>query len=111
MRPDKTIGYRCPSEPVENYLRKGGRVEETVGRKCVCNGLPSTVGSAQTREDGTSELPLVTAGNDVSNVAQFLAPGRSSYTAADVITMLLEEPAEPCGSITTPAEGQMAALA
>lgn len=111
VRPDKTIGYRCPSEPVENYLRKGGRVEETVGRKCVCNGLPSTVGSAQTREDGTSELPLITAGNDVSNVAQFLAPGRSSYTAADVITTLLEEPAEPCSSVTTPAEGQVAALA
>ncbi len=110
VRPDKTIGYRCPSEPVENYLRKGGRIEETVGRKCVCNGLPSTVGSAQRREDGTSELPLITAGNDVANVAQFLAPGRSSYTAAEVIATLLADPAEADGAPAPPAQGQVAAL-
>ncbi len=95
VRPDKSIGYRCPSEPVENFLRKGGTIEETVGRKCVCNGLPATVGSAQAREDGTWELPLMTAGNEVANVAQFLAPGRSSYTAAEVIEKLLTDPREP----------------
>jgi nitronate monooxygenase len=95
VRPDRSIGYRCPSEPVENYLRKGGKLEETVGRKCVCNGLPATVGSAQARADGTWELPLMTAGNEVANVAQFLAPGRSSYTAAEVIAKLLAGAAAP----------------
>ncbi len=92
VRPDQTVGYRCPSEPVENYLRKGGKIEETEGRKCVCNGLPATVGSAQARGDGTWERPLMTAGNEVANVAQFLAAGRSSYTAAEVIAKLLGEP-------------------
>jgi nitronate monooxygenase len=46
---DGTIGYRCPGEPVEDYLRKGGCLEETVGRKCVCNGLFATAGFAQVR--------------------------------------------------------------
>ena len=88
-KPDGTVGYRCPSEPVEDYLRKGGKIEETVGRKCVCNGLPSTIGQAQVRPDSLDELPLMTAGNDVEYVARLLQPGRESYTAAEVIRFLL----------------------
>jgi NAD(P)H-dependent flavin oxidoreductase YrpB (nitropropane dioxygenase family) len=90
-REDGSVGYRCPSEPVEDYVRKGGALEDTVGRKCVCNGLPATVGLGQVRADADLELPLVTAGNDVSDIAQFLAPGRTSYRAADVIRCLLQE--------------------
>ena len=88
-RPDGTVGYRCPSEPVEDYVSKGGAIEDTVGRKCVCNGLPATVGLGQVRSEPEFELPLLTAGNDVSDIAQFLAPGRMSYRAADVIRVLL----------------------
>src|SRR6266567_5932548 len=38
------IGYRCPSEPVHMFLRKGGAAEETAGRTCLCNALTSDVG-------------------------------------------------------------------
>src|SRR5580658_161585 len=38
------IGYRCASEPVANYVAKGGKVEDTVGRKCLCNALLSNIG-------------------------------------------------------------------
>ncbi len=86
---DGTIGYRCPAEPLKHYLRKGGTVGETVGRKCVCNGLPATVGLPQMRADGVGEFPLVTAGDDLSHLAQFLPPGAESYSAADVIRKLL----------------------
>ena len=34
-------------------------------------------------------LPLVTAGNEIANVAQFLQPGRDTYTAAEVVQLLL----------------------
>jgi hypothetical protein len=34
------------------------------------------------------ELPLVTAGNDIATIADFLAPGRSSYSAAEVVQRL-----------------------
>ena len=89
---DGTVGYRCPSEPLEHFLRKGGAVEQTVGRKCVCNGLPATVGFGQVRKQSASELPLVTAGDDLTCLAQFLPPGHDSYSAADVLSQLLTEP-------------------
>jgi NAD(P)H-dependent flavin oxidoreductase YrpB (nitropropane dioxygenase family) len=88
-RADGTIGYRCPAEPVENYLRKGGTASQTVGRKCVCNGLPATAGLAQTRDEGYEELALVTAGDDLVHLARFLPPGCESYSAADVLRQVL----------------------
>jgi NAD(P)H-dependent flavin oxidoreductase YrpB (nitropropane dioxygenase family) len=86
---DGSVGYRCPAEPIQDYLRKGGEMAETTGRKCVCNGLPGTVGYAQVR-GGELEPALMTAGNDVSGIARFLPPGADSYTAADVVRCLLE---------------------
>lgn len=86
---DGTIGYRCPAEPIENYELKGGAAQETLGRKCICNALPATVGLPQVRAEGPDELPLVTAGDDFAQLAQFLPPGRDSYSAADVVRLLL----------------------
>lgn len=86
---DGTIGYRCPGEPVEHYLAKGGELSETVGRKCVCNGLLSTIGLGQIQADDYHEPPLVTAGDDVKDVSRFLSPGQSTYSAGDVIRHLL----------------------
>jgi nitronate monooxygenase len=86
---DGKIGYRCASEPVANYLSKGGKVEDTVGRKCLCNALLANIGHAQTRKDGTAEPALVTIGDDLNSVVQFLAPGQVSYSAVDVVHSLL----------------------
>ena len=83
------IGYRCAAEPVANYVAKGGKVEETVGRKCLCNALMANIGHEQKRKDGSVEPPLVTVGDDLNTVAQFLAPGRTSYSAADGVASLL----------------------
>jgi nitronate monooxygenase len=87
--PDGKIGYRCSAEPVANYVAKGGKVEETVGRKCLCNALMANIGHGQTRKDGSVEPPLITVGDDLNTVAQFLKPGRASYRAADVVASLL----------------------
>ncbi len=89
------IGYRCSAEPVENYVAKGGKIEDTVGRKCLCNTLMANIGLAQARKDGSVEPALVTVGDDLNTIAQFLAPGRESYSAADVVASLLRAlPAE-----------------
>jgi NAD(P)H-dependent flavin oxidoreductase YrpB (nitropropane dioxygenase family) len=88
-RADGEVGYRCPAEPIEDFLRKGGAVEQTRGRKCVCNGLSATVGLEQKLANGQSELPLVTAGDDLANLAEFLPPGQVSFSAAQVIQKLL----------------------
>jgi nitronate monooxygenase len=89
VAPSGNIGYRCSAEPVDIYVSKGGKIEDTVGRKCLCNALMANVGHQQTRKNGTIEPPLVTIGDDLNTVAQFLAPGRDSYGAADVVESLL----------------------
>ncbi len=83
------VGWRCPSEPIEDYLKKGGKIEDTVGRKCVCNGLMANIDLGQIQRDGTHELALVTSGDDVAQIARFLKPGETSYSAMQVIEYLL----------------------
>ncbi len=84
---DGSVGYRCAGEPADDYVRKGGNAADTVGRKCLCNGLASTVGLAQSRH-GVLEPPLVTAGNEISDLARLLKNGRDGYTAEDVVRYL-----------------------
>ncbi|MCC6662061.1 MAG: nitronate monooxygenase [Phycisphaerales bacterium] len=93
---DGTVGWRCPSEPVEDYVEKGGLEADTGGRKCLCNGLMANIGLGQVHA-GAKELPLVTSGDDVATVARFLPPGAASYTAADVIVALLQVGMHPPG--------------
>ncbi len=88
-RPDGSLGWRCPAEDEEMYVRKGGAREETAGRKCLCNGLMADIGLGQVRRDGAEELPLVTCGDDLSGIARVLGPDRTSYTSADVVDFLL----------------------
>jgi nitronate monooxygenase len=88
------IGYRCSAEPVETYVAKGGKIEETVGRKCLCNTLMANIGLEQIRRDGSAEPALITVGDDLNTIAQFIAPGRESYSAADVVERLLSLSAE-----------------
>jgi nitronate monooxygenase len=90
---DGTLGYRCAGEPEEAYVRKGGEAADTLGRKCLCNGLLATVGLGQRHASG-EEPALLTAGNDVTALARYLAPGRDTYHAADVIRALLAPVAE-----------------
>ena len=86
-RPDGRLGYRCASEPVSTFKKKGGKEEETVGRKCLCNALMANVGKGQVRKDGRAELPLLTSGDELKTLGAFLK-GRTSYTAKDVIDYL-----------------------
>ncbi len=97
-KPDGTPGYRCPAEPVDDFVKKGGTVADAQGRKCLCNGLVANVGLPQVRSGLEQELALMTAGDDVANVAQFLQPGCDSYTAADVVRCLLNETAPVNGA-------------
>jgi nitronate monooxygenase len=92
---ENKIGYRCSAEPVANYIAKGGKIEDTVGRKCLCNALMANIGHAQTRKDGSAEPPLVTIGDDLNTAAQFLTAQRESYSAADVVKELLSKVLQP----------------
>ena len=84
-----SVGYRCPAEPVHTYVRKGGAIEDTVGRKCLCNGLTANVGLGQTRRDGYQEAPIVTLGADLDGVTKMLADLPQGWTAVQAIDHLL----------------------
>ncbi|MCE0483182.1 MAG: nitronate monooxygenase [Methylacidiphilales bacterium] len=89
LKSDGTVGYRCASESVNDYVRKGGKAENTRGRKCICNGLLATVGLGQIDSSGKFEPPLVTAGDSLMHLRYFLRRGSLSYSAADVVEILL----------------------
>ncbi|HVA36683.1 MAG TPA: nitronate monooxygenase [Candidatus Dormibacteraeota bacterium] len=99
--PSGRIGYRCAGEPTDLYVAKGGKIEDTVGRKCICNALVATIGLPQIREDGRVEAGIVTAGNDLTEIPRFLPPGGHAYTAADVIAKMAEA-ATPEGAPQSP---------
>jgi NAD(P)H-dependent flavin oxidoreductase YrpB (nitropropane dioxygenase family) len=86
-QPDGRIGYRCAAEPVDAYVAKGGKLEDTEGRRCLCNALMANVGHAQVRDDGRLEPSLITSGDDLKALGVFLH-GRSSYTAEAVLQYL-----------------------
>ena len=84
-----SIGFRCPGEPEAHFVGKGGTIEETCGRKCICNGLLSTIGLGQVHSDGYREPALVTAGDDILGLMRFLGTDSDHYGAAVVIERLL----------------------
>jgi nitronate monooxygenase len=92
-RLDGQIGYRCPSESPINYIRKGGRLEETEGRKCLCNGLLAAVNLAQVQGRGSLEPAIVTSGDDLRNLARYFNGTGDDYSARDVINYILKVPA------------------
>ena len=88
---DGSLGYRCPAEPPEDYVRKGGSIDDTIGRRCLCNGLVATIGMGQIRNDGYEEPPILTSGDDLSLITTLLADGATSYSAGDVIHLLCSD--------------------
>jgi NAD(P)H-dependent flavin oxidoreductase YrpB (nitropropane dioxygenase family) len=89
VSPDGRLGYRCPAEPIEDYVRKGGDPSDAASRKCICNGLTAAVGLGQ-RRHGVEEPPIVTAGNDLEDLGRLLGPDRHTYSAADMVAYLLD---------------------
>jgi NAD(P)H-dependent flavin oxidoreductase YrpB (nitropropane dioxygenase family) len=84
------VGYRCASEPVADYVAKGGDIAETVGRKCLCNALMANIGLGQVQKGQKSpELPLVTSGDELATIGRLVKPGARSYSAANVVDYLL----------------------
>ena len=90
-REDGTVGRRCPAEPGKHYETKGGKMSDTLGRKCLCNGLMANIGFPQVRRGGYVEKPLITAGEDIHLIKRFLKGSNSSYGATEVVNFLLED--------------------
>lgn len=88
-RSDGSIGFRCSGEPVNEYLKKEGDIQDTIGRKCICNGLFSTVGLGQKTDEGVEEPELITAGEDFSDVKNLSLQCGGSYSAKEVVEYIV----------------------
>lgn len=77
---------RCPAEPVDDYVRKGGDPVATEDRACLCNALMANIGLLQHRDDYT-ELPLYTGGDALMNLPLGSAAD-PQYDADDVLAYL-----------------------
>jgi nitronate monooxygenase len=84
---DGSLGWRCPAEPVNVYVSKGGSADDANGRKCICNALVATAGHPQIRAGKYEEPGIMTAGDDLAGARRFLKDG-GRYTAADVLSAL-----------------------
>ena len=82
------LDYRCPAEPVDDFVRKGGPIGETEGRGCLCNALLANIGHGQVRPAGVDEKPLLTSGDELVTIVKHLG-ARARYAAADVVDYLL----------------------
>jgi nitronate monooxygenase len=89
--PEGKIDYRCSGEPLSVYISKGGKPEDTVGKRCLCNALLATIGHPQVRNGNLTEAGVVTSGNDLVTIGRFLANDKIGYNASDVIANLLGE--------------------
>lgn len=101
------VDLRCPAEPIDDYLRKGGVIESTVGSKCVCNALMTDVGMGQERREGYKEMPMVTLGSDLDGPkrldAELRERGQDGWTAEDAIAWMLREVPEAAAGVRVPA--------
>lgn len=80
------LNVRCPAEPVDVYVEKGGQAEEAERRGCLCNALMANIGLGQRQQWG-AEKQLFTAGDDLVNLP-LGSKEEPYYTAEDVIRYL-----------------------
>jgi len=83
-RADGKIGYRCPSEPEDTFVAKGGDIKDVTGRGCVCNGLAATAHMSH-----TGEIPIVTLGDDVRFLKLLMPNENARYFVFQIIEYLL----------------------
>jgi nitronate monooxygenase len=80
---DGNIGFRCPSEQIEIFVKKGGKLEDTEGKVCLCAGLLATSGHAK------DELPIVTLGGDSDPVRKLMESKKDGkYSAEEVVSFI-----------------------
>jgi nitronate monooxygenase len=90
---DGGIGWRCAAEPESIFIAKGGDPAMTDGRVCLCNGLLAAAGHPPEMADGRLEPPLLTAGDDLKDLVQFMPDSANgTYSAAQVVATLMAGP-------------------
>ena len=86
----RKLFHRCSAAPVESFVNKRGLPHNTISRRCLCNGLLSTVGLGQVKNQ-REEPAIVTIGNHLDSVRRLSHQGQHPYWVRDVVEDLLGE--------------------
>lgn len=80
----ETIDYRCPAELVNDYIKKGGNTQDTLGKICLCSALCATIGLSDNPEH------IITLGKRTPETVRCLIGkyGLKNYSAVNVIDFL-----------------------
>lgn len=78
------VGWCCVVELVDQYVVKGGKVEDIVGCKCLCNVLMFDVGLLQIQKNGDVEKFLFISGDGLIEFGSW----KLGYMVVDVIEFL-----------------------
>ncbi len=95
VKEDDSIIYRCPAEPIDNYLRKHGTLEDAANARCLCNGLIAAAaivapGIADPLSLGDlGEPAIVTLGDDLSFLKHLMKVEDHTYSAATALQYLM----------------------
>lgn len=73
------------------YVKKGGDIADTVGRKCLCNALFANIGMPQLRKapEVYAEEPAITLGQDLAGAEGLLRAYPDGWNAAQAVEWLL----------------------
>lgn len=91
------VGFRCPAEAVDAYVKKGGNAADAEAKVCLCNGLGSAAGYGQSTRTGEEPF-IVTLGKDTGFYKQLEVQADGSYSAEDVVRAIMSPIREPAAS-------------
>ena len=86
----RRLFHRCSAAPIGGFLKKRGLPQNAKSRRCLCNGLMSTVGLGQVKNQ-VEEPAIVTIGNHLDGIRRLSHQGQHPYWVCDVVQDLLGE--------------------
>ncbi len=86
----RRLFHRCSAAPLDSFIKKRGLPHNTESRRCLCNGLMSTVGLGQVKNQ-VEEPAIVTLGNHLDSIRRLSHQGQYPYWVRDVVQDLLGE--------------------
>lgn len=89
---ERVLFQRCPSGPVEPFIKNRGLARNSDERRCLCNGLLACVGLGQVKEiqgELVEEPAIVTLGQHLEGVRRLSRQGQTCYHVQDVVTDIL----------------------